>query len=572
MHITLTFGLLFWLTALHGNNLHTANPIFRKLDSLLSVCQYKETSTEIEHTLKNFPNLNHADKAGLYLRLSELQISFGDGEAALETGLLALTAALKTNSPLLVAETRINLIRANQILGKGLENLEFILESLELAQKYNHTRLRRNIYLIFGMQHFISNEFNDALKYFHLALNISASSPMPGLITHDQLMIGVAHLPKGHVDSSYWYIHRVKKSASANNDSMTLAKALLAEAYVDLVMGNLSDSKKHIETSLGISKSINLPLIYASGITQQMKISMASKDYQTAITLGEKVLGTFPENAHYYVKSYIDSLMYASYLEIKDYRHAHDYLLSFVNNEQKFNTRFQSYQSKQIELIQKTREQDLTIKNQALLLLSEKRKTSFIIVLNILFITVLTVIVIIQIINNHHIRSLFRKEQLISELMDETAHNRSLLVQYQPIPAANESNEPEDIPTDIDLLHRKILYEQLLSLLEKEKLYLNPELNRSSIITLLGTNKKYLHQATKYIGKTHLNHILNRYRIREAKKIIESHCARGSLNLPDDIFMQAGFNSKSSYYRIFKEFTGMTPKDYAHEFIKNNLE
>ena len=66
-----------------------------------------------------------------------------------------------------------------------------------------------------------------------------------------------------------------------------------------------------------------------------------------------------------------------------------------------------------------------------------------------------------------------------------------------------------------------------------------------------------------------MNQILNRYRVYEAKKIIEQSAYPENAELPDDLYARAGFAAKSSYYRIFKEFTGITPKEYALEYSKS---
>jgi tetratricopeptide (TPR) repeat protein len=570
MRSFITMALLLWLTAISGQSRHQVDAIFQSIDALLSECRYVNTRNYIEQTLRTYPKLNQADRARLYLQLSELHIAFGDFETALETGIQALSAALTSSSPLLVAETRINLIKTRQIVGMGWENPEYTLEAMELAQKGQNNRLLRNTYLILGMQYFVSQDYPKAIAYYKDALSISSATKIPEHLHHDKLMMSLSHLTLGNMDSSYWYVQQVKQSALNLGDSMYVAKALLTESLIHITLGEISQSQESLDKSIAISRELKLPLVLTSGLTQKMSLSMATKDFKTAINLGKKALEIFPTSSALFVKSYVDSLLYASYLGLQEYQLAHQYFISYTNTRNDFNEKYLSFQSKQIELIQKTREQKLVINNQELRLLSEQRKTSFIIVLNILFITIIVVLIALQIINYRHNRTLFKKEQMISELMDESANNRTLLLQNQAIPIIDEFNEAEVTSPDIDLTHRKMLYEQLLSLLEKEKLYLDPELNRSSLITLLGTNKKYLHQATKHIGKTHLNHILNRYRVREAKHIIEQSCAHGRLALPDELYMQAGFNSKSSYYRIFKDFTGMSPKDYALACSRKN--
>ena len=159
---------------------------------------------------------------------------------------------------------------------------------------------------------------------------------------------------------------------------------------------------------------------------------------------------------------------------------------------------------------------------------------------------------------------------MISVLMEESEVRRNVNSYSEVTESSLPDTEDEDLAEN-ELSNRKVLFDQLLSLLEREKLYLNPELDKNELVAKLGTNKKYLYQATKHIGKTHLNQILNRYRVYEAKKIIEQSSHSENTELPDDLYARAGFAAKSSYYRIFKEFTGITPKEYAQEFSKSLL-
>jgi AraC-like DNA-binding protein len=108
----------------------------------------------------------------------------------------------------------------------------------------------------------------------------------------------------------------------------------------------------------------------------------------------------------------------------------------------------------------------------------------------------------------------------------------------------------------------KIL-EPLLRFMKEEKPYLDPELN---IIGLSAKLNMHPHKLSKLIN-SHLQQnffdFINQYRVEEFK----------SLALNDDykhysllaIAFEAGFNSKASFNRIFKNITGHTPSQY----IKN---
>jgi len=105
------------------------------------------------------------------------------------------------------------------------------------------------------------------------------------------------------------------------------------------------------------------------------------------------------------------------------------------------------------------------------------------------------------------------------------------------------------------------LFAQLLILVEKEKLYLNPNLKMSEIANSLGTNTRYLSQVVNHQTGENLTKFINRYRVEETKQKM--------MNKEYDylttfaIANMSGFNTKSTFYKSFKEIIGMTPLEYA---------
>jgi AraC-like DNA-binding protein len=92
------------------------------------------------------------------------------------------------------------------------------------------------------------------------------------------------------------------------------------------------------------------------------------------------------------------------------------------------------------------------------------------------------------------------------------------------------------------------------------KPYLNPKL---TIHDLAHDIEVQPHQLSKIINKEfHSNffEFVNSYRVEEFKKKV---CSEEFKNLTIlGIALECGFNSKSSFNRIFKESTGITPGDY----------
>lgn len=104
------------------------------------------------------------------------------------------------------------------------------------------------------------------------------------------------------------------------------------------------------------------------------------------------------------------------------------------------------------------------------------------------------------------------------------------------------------------------LKERLISYMEVDKPYLDNELNIYKIAKDLGVSNHNLSQVfTIGLNKSFYN-VINEYRVEEFKSKIEAgeHKEFTLLSLA----MDSGFNSKSSFNRIFKNITGITPSSY----------
>lgn len=101
---------------------------------------------------------------------------------------------------------------------------------------------------------------------------------------------------------------------------------------------------------------------------------------------------------------------------------------------------------------------------------------------------------------------------------------------------------------------------QLLTLMETKKPYLDPELN---IGTLANDLKIHSYVLSKNINSIlHLNffEFVNGYRVDEFKRLCDDSKNKNFSILA--LALDAGFNSKASFNRIFKNNTGQTPSEF----------
>lgn len=102
---------------------------------------------------------------------------------------------------------------------------------------------------------------------------------------------------------------------------------------------------------------------------------------------------------------------------------------------------------------------------------------------------------------------------------------------------------------------------QLSSLMEKDKLFLDNDLNLPAVAQKLGIS---IHEASFLINETandNFYNFINKYRIEEAKKLLAS-AKMDELNILGIAFA-SGFNSKTTFNTTFKKNVGVSPSQYS---------
>jgi AraC-like DNA-binding protein len=124
----------------------------------------------------------------------------------------------------------------------------------------------------------------------------------------------------------------------------------------------------------------------------------------------------------------------------------------------------------------------------------------------------------------------------------------------------SEVNFEEEVTQKAHIQIDSQILEQVKNGMDIQKLYLNPTLTLSEFAKELKLNPKIVSQQINTgLGKS-FNDFVNEYRVEEVKL---------RLNSPDlerltilGIAYESGFNSKTTFNRIFKDFTGLAPRDF----------
>ncbi len=100
-------------------------------------------------------------------------------------------------------------------------------------------------------------------------------------------------------------------------------------------------------------------------------------------------------------------------------------------------------------------------------------------------------------------------------------------------------------------------------LFEEEHLHRDPELTLDRLAERLNLSGTYLSQIFNQYLETRFIDFLNAHRVREASQALRNPANQE--RSASDLGFEAGFNSKSNFYKIFKQATGCTPLEYRKQ-------
>ena len=142
--------------------------------------------------------------------------------------------------------------------------------------------------------------------------------------------------------------------------------------------------------------------------------------------------------------------------------------------------------------------------------------------------------------------------------LQRIGENPPVLPDLKGMPVLSEDGRPrtyrEEIPED-----RK---NELLSYMKKQQSYLDPELNLKDLAASLQMSRSQLSEIINYGFGKNFNDFINSYRIEHFKQLLRQG-RQEHLSLLGLAF-ESGFNSKATFNRVFRKYTGQSPSEYLN--------
>lgn len=114
----------------------------------------------------------------------------------------------------------------------------------------------------------------------------------------------------------------------------------------------------------------------------------------------------------------------------------------------------------------------------------------------------------------------------------------------------------------IVLSEKETIAKEIVTALEDDKIYLNPDLTLKDLSEKIGYGNRIVSQVINEVMDKSFFNLINTYRIEEAKRKLRNK--KDSKQTVLEVMYQVGFNSKSSFNTQFKKQTGLTPTEFIN--------
>ncbi len=441
--------------------------------------------------------------------------------------------------------------------------------------------------LVISKLYYFLGAYNKSIDYGKAALNNYTLQNDTAFMMYALINIGAIYGENNEKNIAFDYFSQIERLAKASNDSDALS-------YNYINMGNaVPDTNRlsaieYYDKAEKFNRNNRNTIFYLTIFNGRAGVYYREKKYKKAVKFFLKALNLIDSTHFFYgiicsnvAESYkqlnnIDSSLYYAYkaLNINPKFHnvnnmantfyiiAQDYLIKHKYDSVKtYLNLFKNYNdsiilNKKIEYISKLKvinETDKLIeknKMQKIELNKYNSKIKYLIV--IIFIILLALIVVAI----FYKKTQMSYKKIVKESVQSVKMEEELNKLKQELPTDKESKKTNSNIENSD----KIFYE-IIKLMEEDKLYTDHTFTLNKLSDILGVNRTYVSNVINIKTNGSFIKLVNSYRVKEAKKMLVDDKNK-NLTL-EAIGKASGFKSTSSFYRVFKTETGVTPLFYV---------
>lgn len=513
--------------------------------------------------------------------------------------------------------SQIILGQANLMLHKHDDAYNYLMEAEQKAILLKKDTALCSVYNGLGLYALnVENDHYHALSYFFKGLETANKLSYERLTSLLLANISTLYYLKNDT-TGYKYAQQCYELGHKRNDVFLMYIGSLCNAAMLNLKKEYKDALAYIQEADFINQrnkfhnEVNIYNLYGSIFT-------ALKQYSKAEEYLKKALEKYTENNSDFNA---ESFIYLANLEIqrKNFRKAEEWLekgLEYLNKEnislQKehiyytfsecyqeagdYNTALKFfkkyhyyndsiYNSEKEALISRLRIQYETLRLEdqvkSITWEKEKQKTAIYWMSSLLFIFILFIIIstCLYYKKNKLYKSIvlqnqeaIRREESLKNQLKKTKKEYTKLKDEESqtsMHAENAEDEHNNKYVGSSLSNEKScnLFKRLENLMTDEQIYKDPLLTKEKTADMLGTNRTYLSQVINEQTNKNFTQYINEYRIYEAVRILSDPQNTQPLKT---LSVELGFNSMTTFYKLFQQQTGMTPAQYRKQV--NELE
>ncbi len=110
------------------------------------------------------------------------------------------------------------------------------------------------------------------------------------------------------------------------------------------------------------------------------------------------------------------------------------------------------------------------------------------------------------------------------------------------------------------------LYQRIMAKFIVEKKYRDPDYSAQKLATELGTNTRYISAVVNLRYQDNYSQMVNEFRIKDAMYLLkDKHAQKMTMQ---EVATSVGFANRQSFYAAFYKRTGLSPKEYRKQNVK----
>lgn len=428
-------------------------------------------------------------------------------------------------------------------------SIKYFFNGVESAKRANFKRLYNILLCNIAGVYYLKGE-GDGLKYAQECYDYGHSVSDPFLILWGAVNSARMYMVVKRYDEAFKYIKEAEFILQKNeyNDQTNIYNVygeILAET------GDTVQAEKYFREALKFiyaaqtSSKANLYLNFGKLLISQRRFNEAIPLLQEGVKI------SVDEHNNIFIKQLYESLS-ISYSGINNFERS----LEFFKRYHEETTRFFNEESErsinELKVQFDTERKENEAQQAKLELINKTRKQQYLLIILLIAVTVSVYLYVLYVHKNRLYRRIILSNKESIKREDELREQLRCI--KSECPEADKycvSSLKEDKMEDI--------FRNIESVMSDDYLYRDPDLTKEKIADRLGTNRTYLSQAINERTGMSVPQYINSYRIKEAIRILSDPSDNTPLKA---IAIDLGFNSMSTFYKLFQTSVGMTPSLY----------